>query len=45
MILLMDYSNDENSASLLKRNDSLQGAFQISYAVNGESILVAGGLW
>jgi len=45
MIPLMDYSNDEDSAALLKRNDGFQGAFQISYSNNGESIWVAGGLW
>jgi hypothetical protein len=40
MILLMDYSNDEDLAALLKHNDGLQGTFQISCSDNGESILV-----
>jgi hypothetical protein len=42
---LIDYSNDDDSASLLNRNDGLQGDFIISYPGNGGSILVAGGLW
>jgi hypothetical protein len=43
MILLMDYSDDEDSASLLNRNDGPQGVFLISYPGNGWSILVPAG--
>ena len=41
----IDYSNNEDSASLLNHSDGLQGDFLISYPGSGGSFLVAGGLW
>jgi hypothetical protein len=35
MITLMDYSNDEHSASLLKRSDGLQGPFKFHTRITG----------